>query len=140
MKILKTLVLLSILIGVQQRSYAPATYAQYMLLRYLQLNQAQNTQILSPTPKGYNAALISPALLPLQTHIDNSFQLLNHAQKAPDLTPDPTTLVSRPIITRRYSSERFTTEDASTTYTDKQLQALREMNRGSHYFGTTEKK
>ena len=117
-KILKSLLLLAILTSVQQKIYAPLTYAQYMLLRWYSqsnlLNQIQNIQILSPTPKGYNAALIAPALLPLQTSIDTSFQLLNHAQKAPDLTPDSTTLLIAPRGT--------------------------EMNTRFHHFGTTEKK
>ena len=145
MKILKTLLLLTILTGMQQKAHGMYYASRYtFLMYYLQhnslLNQIQNAQILSPTPKGYNAALIAPALLPLQTHIDNSFQLLNHAQKAPNFAPDPSTLLTAPSTAKRQSSDVADTENSTEKYTDKQLKAIKEMNTGFHYFGTTEKK
>ena len=143
MKILKGLLLLSILTSVQHKTHGMYYASRYMLLMYLQKNfpnQIQNAQILSPTPKGYNAALIAPALFPLQTHIDNSFQLLNHAQKAPNFAPDPSTLLTAPSTIRGQTSEVVDTENSTEKYTDKQLKALKEMNTGFHYFGSASKK
>ncbi len=145
MKTIKGLLLLTILTGVQYNTHGSMYYAgRYALMMYLiqpsLRNQLQNTQILSPTPKGYNAALISPALLPLHVPIDTSFQLLNHTQKAPNFTPDPSTLLTAPSTVRGQSSEVVDTENSTAGYTDKQLKAIKEMDTGFHYFGATEKK
>jgi len=79
--------------------------------------------------------------LPLHVPIDTSFQLLNHAQKAPNFAPDPSTLLTAPSSTvTRQPSKTIAPENPTTRYTDKELKAIRELNTGFHYFGTTKKK
>ncbi len=139
MKILKNLLLLTILTSMDQRTCVSSTnyYAPLMFFSLYRQPIFSNPQILSSASKSSLLSVISPAHFPLQTSIDRSFQLLNRPKKAAYIDAAVSTSLI-PTLTKKEPFTIVTTQNPTTEYTDKELRALQDMNKRFHF--STKKK
>jgi len=133
-KILKNLLLLTILISMDQKTCASSTnhQAPFMFFSLYRQPTFSNPQILSSVPKSFVMSVISPAHLPLQTSIDRSFELLNRPKKAAYIAPGASASLI-PILTEKEPFKIITRQNPTTGYTDKELKILEDMNKSFHF-------